>query len=123
MADFIGETNWLAAEVQSRADGALILKTDFGEFHAPPDAKVSVRQKVWLGFRPEAVEIGAGPTNSLATSIAQVSYLGEIEQYELRLSPGATIKAFEQNPEVIRRVGEPLAVHVRPQNLLVIPAA
>src|SRR6266480_3689429 len=53
VADFIGETNWLPAEVQRRSDDEVIVKTDFGEFHAPPDAKLSVQQKVWMGFRPE----------------------------------------------------------------------
>ena len=123
VADFIGETNWLPAEVQSRSDDDVIVKTDFGEFHAPPDAKLAVKQKVWMGFRPEAVEMGADRHNSLATTIAHVSYLGEIEQYELRLSPSATIKAVEQNPQQIRRVGQPLAVHVSPHNLLLIHSA
>jgi len=123
VADFIGETNWLPAEVQSRSDDAVIVQTEFGEFHAPLDAKLSVRQKVWMGFRPEAVEMGADRHNSLATTIAHVSYLGEIEQYELRLSPTATIKAVEQNPQQIRRVGQPLAVHVSPHNLLLLQSA
>src|SRR5262249_55586015 len=65
VADFIGETNWLPAEVHSRSDDAVIVKTGFGEFQAPPDAKFSVGQKVWLGFRPEAVEMGADGPNSL----------------------------------------------------------
>jgi hypothetical protein len=47
--------------------------------------------------------------------------LGEIEQYHLELATGQVIKAFEQNPLEIRRVGEPLAVHVRPHDLLVMP--
>ena len=123
VADFIGETNWLPAEVQRRSDDALIVKTDFGEFHAPPDAKLSVNQKVWLGFRPEAVEMGADQCNSLATTIAHVSYLGETEQYELRLSPSVTIKAVEQNPQQIRPVGQPLAVHISPHNLLLLHSA
>src|SRR5437879_4748624 len=122
VADFIGETNWLAAEVQGQFDGGMRLKTDFGEFCALANANLTIGQKVWLGFRPEAVEFGAGPGNSLALAIAQVSYLGEIEQYELRLSPAVTVKAFEQNPQEVRRVGELLTVHVRPQNLLVLPA-
>ena len=123
VADFIGETNWLPAEVQRRSDDEVIVKTDFGEFHAPLDAKFSVKQKVWMGFRPEAVEMGADRHNSLATTIAHVSYLGETEQYELRLSPSATIKAVEQNPQQIRRVGQPLAVHVSPHNLLLLHSA
>src|SRR6266478_2489543 len=72
VADFIGETNWLPAEVQRRSDDEVIVKTGFGEFHAPLDAKLSVKQKVWMGFRPEAVEMGADRHNSLATTIGHV---------------------------------------------------
>ncbi|PYM12766.1 MAG: spermidine/putrescine ABC transporter ATP-binding protein [Verrucomicrobia bacterium] len=121
VADFIGETDWLPAEVRGRSDGEMRLKTDFGDFRALPGDKPAADGKVWLGFRPEAVEMGAGQSNSLATTIAHVSYLGEIEQYELKLSSAVTIKALEQNPQEIRRVGEPLTVHIRPQNLLVLP--
>jgi hypothetical protein len=59
--------------------------------------------------------------NELSTRITHVSYLGEIEQYALEYAPGRTLKAFEQNPEEIRRLGEPLTVHVRPQDVLVLP--
>jgi len=86
-----------------------------------PDAKLTIGRKLWVGFRPEAVEMGAGGSNSLATTIRHVSYLGEIEQYELELPAGLVVKAFEQNPQEIRRIGESLAVHIRPQNLLMLP--
>jgi iron(III) transport system ATP-binding protein len=122
VADFIGETNWLPAEVQGLSDGEAQLKTEFGEFCARPAVRVDVGRKVWLGFRPEAVEIGAGECNSLVTTIALVTYQGEIEQYELKLSPAVTIKALELNPEEIRGAGGSLTVHIRPQNLFVLPA-
>ena len=80
--------------------------------HAPENTLDAFRQ---------AVEMGAGEGNSLETTIAHVSYLGEIEQYQLELSSAAVIKAFEQNPQEIRRVGQPLTIHIRPQNLLLLP--
>jgi len=79
--------------------------------------------RVLLGFRPEAVEIGDAAGNVLETRIAHVSYLGEIEQYRLELPNGAILKAFEQNPGEIRQQGAPLRIHVRPQNLLILPEA
>jgi iron(III) transport system ATP-binding protein len=122
VADFIGETNWLEAEVKSGNAGGLVLQTVAGVITAaaraaahPPGAKV------WLGFRPEAVQIGTNGINSFATTIAHVSYLGEVEQYGLEILPGKIIKAFEQNPAEIRHVGAPLTVHVRPQDCLVLP--
>ena len=62
------------------------------------------------------VSFPTGPTR-----IDHVSYLGEIEQYVLEYAPGRSLKAFEQNPLDIRRVGESLTVHVLPQDLLLLP--
>ena len=120
VADFIGETNWLAAEVSRQNGGETTLDTEFGNFRAEKLAPLKMGEKVWLGFRPETVEIGAGETNVLTTTIAQVSYFGEVEQYELKLPSGLIVKAFEQNPSSIRRKGEPLKIHIAPENLMVI---
>ena len=120
VADFIGETNWLAAEVISATESGLLLKSEVGLFKAVTRLNAPARSRVWLGFRPEAVQMGPHEINAFKTRIAHVSYLGEIEQYGLELSPGRIIKAFEQNPLEIRQVGMPLMVHVRPQDLLVL---
>jgi iron(III) transport system ATP-binding protein len=121
VADFIGETNWFSGTVRSNGGSEVTVETDAGVFRAVADRAPGVGKKVWLGFRPEAVVIGAGETNSFPSTIQQVSYLGEIEQYHLALPSGQTIKAFEQNPLEIRRAGTPLPVHLRPHDLLVLP--
>jgi iron(III) transport system ATP-binding protein len=120
VADFIGETNWYPAEVTGFAAAEATLKTEFGAFRAVSPKPRKAGEKVLLGIRPEAVEIGSGPENCLNTTICHVSYLGEVEQYGLELAPGIFLKAFEQNPAEIRRVGTPLKVHVRPQNALLM---
>ena len=121
VADFIGETNWVEAEVQSTVPSELVLRTALGSITVAANFSGKVSDKVWLGFRPEAVQIGASTANSFQTAIVHVSYLGEVEQYGLEYQPGKTIKAFEQNPVEIRKVGAPLTVHVRPQDCLVLP--
>lgn len=50
-----------------------------------------------------------------------MTYLGEIEQYLLELDGGVKLKAFEQNPVEIRQAGATLSVHVRPEDLFVLP--
>src|SRR6185436_14118567 len=161
VADFIGETNWFAGEVASTSPGGLVMNTGIGSFHsAAGGAEFKAGQPVWVGFRPEAVRLGPDERNRLVTTIRHVSYLGEIEQYELGMPPlpsakvvdplarpGASpiskpaadeklpafsvpgavaedlcLKAFEQNPVEIRRVGETLVVHVPPRDVLVLPA-
>ena len=121
VADFIGESNWLPARVQQRTATELRLHTEVGVFHAVGQPEFAEGRKVLLGFRPEAVEIGPAAVNVLETHIAHVSYLGEIEQYRLKLANDQLIKAFEQNPRDIRTEGTPLTVHVHPQNLLLLP--
>jgi ABC-type Fe3+/spermidine/putrescine transport system ATPase subunit len=77
--------------------------------------------KLWLGFRPEAVALGRGEMNNFSARITHVSYLGEIEQYELAFEDGTRFKVFEQNPRLIREVGARLELHVRPADLLILP--
>lgn len=121
VADFIGETNWIKAEVRFSSAEQLTLDTAVGEFLAPPNFELAPGSKAWLGFRPEAVQLGEGPHNTLATIIAEVSYLGDVEQYGLEVTPGITVKAVEQNPAAIRRPGERLTVHIDPADCLVLP--
>lgn len=121
VADFIGETNWIEAEVREANPARLVLRTDSGLLTAAGRAGLAPGQPVWLGFRPEAVRMGAGAENTIETGIVQVTYLGEIEQYLLELGSGARVKAFEQNPMTLRRAGEKLAVNLRPENLFVLP--
>ncbi len=121
VADFIGETNWLPSRVESSSNESVLLQTEVGPFTAATKTGFKTGDKVWLGFRPEAVQIGSSPVNGFKTIVAQVSYLGEIEQYGLEVSPGRVIKAFEQNPLEIRQLGAALAVHVRSQDCLVLP--
>ena len=121
VADFIGETNWLNTKVESVGLQSIELSSELGRLIGPARSEVGVGTRLLIGFRPEAVEIGPSEVNCFSTRIVAVSYLGEIEQYRLELPSGLVIKAFEQNPQHIRRVGEDLRIHVRPQNCLVLP--
>src|SRR2546423_4570954 len=63
VADFIGETNWLAARVESSSAESVLLQTEVGPFTATTKTGFKAGDKVWLGFRPEAVQIGSSPVN------------------------------------------------------------
>ena len=120
VADFIGESNWFAADVRAVSGEGLVLETDCGAFQTATNAGLKPGDKAWLGFRPESVQIGSNGVNSFQTRVTQVSYLGEVEQYLLEHGPGRTLKACEQNPSEPRQVGAALAVHVRPQDCLLL---
>ena len=121
VADFIGETNWLEGTVSGGQGSEISVETEVGVFRAQSAKRFTSGERVSLGFRPEAVEIGFGTINGFATEIHQVTYLGEIEQYALRVGSGRVIKAFEQNPREIRKPGTSLQVQVRPENFLLMP--
>ncbi|MGC8743454.1 MAG: ABC transporter ATP-binding protein [Verrucomicrobiia bacterium] len=118
VADFIGETNWLTGVVKESNSEELLIETMSAVFTVS-GAKVEKGKQVWLGFRPETVEIKTSQFNSLKTVIEEVIYLGEIEQYTLRLNGDIKIKAFEQNPVEIRRCGETLNIYISPHNFIV----
>jgi iron(III) transport system ATP-binding protein len=120
VADFIGETNWFDAVIRQVGPDGMVLESAIGNLQVARPANAAVGDTVSVGFRPEAVVVGADAVNSFETQIRQVSYLGEIEQYHLGVTTGQIIKAFEQNPLAIRRPGTPLTVHVRPEDLLVL---
>lgn len=123
VADFVGETNWLAAEVTEVGQDAVLLRSDHGLFTAPRRVGLKVGDRVVLGFRPEAVRVGPHPVNQLDATIAQVQYLGDAEHSVLTLSPSVTIKVSEQNPAEARRPGLCVRVHIPPSRLFVLPAA
>ena len=124
VADFMGETNWLAGHVVERAPGSVSLETGLGRFDAATTTPFSAGEAVWLGFRPEAVQIGADPVsargNTFEATIEQASYLGEIEQYGLRTQGELRVKAFEQNPPARREVGARVTVRVRAEDRIVL---
>jgi iron(III) transport system ATP-binding protein len=120
VAEFIGETNWLAGEVDGAEGNVVRVSTQVGAFEALCAGAWHRGQNVWLGFRPESIQIGPNAANSLVTTIREVYYLGEIEQYTLELAPGILIKALEQNPDRIRSIGAHLTVHLRPVDLLLL---
>ena len=121
VADFMSETNWIEARVRSITPEAILLESDLGPFRAARVSTASPETEVWLGFRPEAVAIGSAEVNSLAATVIGVSYLGEVESYDLEVSPGKRIKAIEQNPLQIRGPGASLRIHIRPQDCMVLP--
>jgi iron(III) transport system ATP-binding protein len=121
VADFIGATNWLRAQVQAVLPGEVVLDTEIGPLKAATTISFNNGETVWLGFRPESVQIGASKgVNCFSTTVAQISYLGDVEQYALDVGQGRVIKALEQNPRAVRRKGASLFIHVRPEDCLVL---
>jgi iron(III) transport system ATP-binding protein len=100
VADFMGETNFIGGTVLAVTDQVAV-RTALGDFSATAHGwQPQAGQKVVLSVRPEALRLStaAAPANSIAGSIQERVYLGEMAQYRFAAS-GETLKIYELNPK------------------------
>jgi len=86
VADFIGETNFLDADVETIANGRARCRVSGGlalEAEAPPGSKVGTR--VSLSVRPEKIGIGA-PRGGGDAVVERLTYLGTDTHYLVRVA-------------------------------------
>jgi iron(III) transport system ATP-binding protein len=135
VADFLGETNFISAEVKGRQDGHVLLETSAGmiasatfpdDLPATGNVTCSVRPEAFLleplhgdGPRPAAPATPAAATaNRFVAQRTDAVYLGEMAQHKLAVGD-MPIKAFELNPRIDASVRE-LAVSVDPRDVVVL---
>jgi iron(III) transport system ATP-binding protein len=122
VADFMGEINWLSGTVTQVEAGRLAIQTSAGPWVAQARDGIQKGQQVWMGFRPEAARLAETGSGGVPATIAENTFLGEIDQYQLTLAPDTRIKVFEQNAPEGREPGATVTVHVAPENLMIFPA-
>ena len=127
VADFVGETNFLEAEVVSTGDARLTATAGPHVFEAAVvQGSFAPGEKVTLSIRPEAwrlMQETPGPfataPNVLRGHITETVYLGEMAQY--RLEAGTiSLKVYELNPRFPVCPGECYA-SVAAEDVVVIP--
>ena len=104
VADFIGEINLF--EGRLGADGASIEGTAAGRLRAAAQADAAPGALVWAAVRPEKIAIApeppsSGGDNSVAATVVDIGYFGDMSMYKLRLAGGTQMKA------AIANVGRP----------------
>jgi iron(III) transport system ATP-binding protein len=130
VAEFIGGTNLLRGTLEEIGD-LLTVKTDAGIVRAKNGVKGIVRgEPVFCSVRPESLRLApatesSGPTdvtNRLVAEVQSMMYLGDNEQYALRLADNTTIRAVEYNPCARRaNLGEQIVVQFDPAAVVVLP--
>ncbi len=126
IAGFIGETNLLDGTVQSATNGQLLVQTPIGTLrstHFSPGFQNGDRVSVSL--RPEAVAIdwdrkGTGE-NYFQTQIEHLTYLGESEQFLLKVGKTSLKVNFYHAPEHSLKDGDALGCQVAAADVLVLP--
>ena len=98
IADFIGETNLLSGTV-AETGSAVVVDTPAGRLRSTAfDSNLRVGDRVQCSIRPESFRVaadGAGLDNALEGEVVRVFFLGNHDQYFLRLVDGSEIKALE----------------------------
>jgi len=124
VADFMGETNFIEGNVLAVA-GNVSVRTTLGDFSATAHGWTPASgQKVTLSVRPETLRLStaAAPVNSIAGTIRERVYLGEMAQY--RFESGAQmLKIFELNPRfAFGSEQAALFASAEPEDVVVLPA-
>ncbi len=101
VADFVGDANLIAVEIEAVADGAAHVRAGSLALRLP--AGHHGRGTAWLAIRPEAWRIYDAPAaNRLEARVARASYLGDHVEYRLATPVG---EVFAVDADVARLRG------------------
>ena len=132
VAEFIGGTNLLPGTL-AEVDDFLTVKTQAGIVRAKNGVKGMQRgDPVFCSVRPESLRLNrrgavtgnksSAATNELIGEVLSMMYLGDNEQYSLRLADSALVRAVEYNPATSKtKVGDRLALEFDAQAVVVLP--
>jgi putrescine transport system ATP-binding protein len=108
IAEFIGEVNLLDGQVETRESGRIVVSTrDAGAITVAEPRNPVTKTTVSVAIRPEKVKLsrrgpvsdvaGRGAINRLEGVITDVSYLGGLTVYKVRLDSGAFLRSSMAN--------------------------
>jgi ABC-type Fe3+/spermidine/putrescine transport system ATPase subunit len=128
VAKFIGGTNLIAGSL-AETGGLFAVKTDAGILRASHAPKGMNRGDPALcAVRPESVRLRpAGEPrseglNRLAGEVEGIMYLGDSEEYSVRLADGILVRALDYNPTMRKaEVGGRVALDIDPRDVVVLP--
>ena len=111
VANFMGETNFVAGTIVGGSGEDVRVKTAIGEIVGHTNgATLAAGADVTVSLRPESIRIGglvpAGAANVFDGSLTDTMYLGEVAQHLVSVAgQRAKLRAFELNPKVVARDG------------------
>ncbi|MFD0277574.1 ABC transporter ATP-binding protein [Kitasatospora sp. NPDC127111] len=131
VANFLGQSNLLPADVTGSEGGDLLLSAGGSRLAVPKARCATEAKKVHLGVRPEKITIEhssaevADGRNRLAGTVVDSSFIGVSTQYLVRTDGGQEVTVFEQNMERDARIvpGAPVVLHWNPAHSFALDAA
>ena len=125
VADFIGESNFIAGTVTGVSAPMIQVDTPAGALHARSNGRTwQTGARVLAAIRPEALQIvndGSPAENVLSARHIATTYLGEMAEHIVELTTGQRLKAFELNPSSSARTPERCTVRVDPADVMLVP--
>jgi spermidine/putrescine transport system ATP-binding protein len=126
VADFLGVSNLMSAEVATSGGGSSPCRIRLGEFELwAGRGELAAKGAVKLAIRPERVRLHpfeSGGANHLPGMVERVVFTGSATQVFVALAPGARIQAMTTNGtgELPWRQGTPVAVELPADSLRVL---
>ena len=104
VAGFIGETNFIEGTLAAK-DPDIQIETAMGTLHSSvePPKNLEIGAQVMCSIRPEAMQIDTSgvseQSNRVQAEVAQIMYLGEHEQYTMKLNEDLCVKLIDPYPD------------------------
>ena len=111
VADFLGDTNFIAGKLIDVANEQGTIRTEDGWSFSGmlSDPSLKPGNPVVAGVRPEKIHVadaGETPTNTCTATIAEVVYSGDVTRYEVRAPGDVTLTVSAPNRANIARYQE-----------------
>lgn len=132
VANFLGQSNLIEAEIQGREGGQVNVRVQGALASIPTDRAHSESGKGWLGIRPEKVLIAEAGQSIDAPGdvitggyITDVSFVGVSTQYMVKMPWGQELMVFEQNTGSRRMLtsGTKVDISWRPEYAFLLDAS
>ncbi|MFM9995350.1 MAG: ABC transporter ATP-binding protein [Phycisphaerales bacterium] len=132
-AEFLGDTNFLAATVAERAPGRTLLDTPAGRLRstaAPPP--LAGGEQAVCSIRPESLRIvseaaARDAANVIRGRVVSCVYLGETAQLEVEAPGGARLRVAQLNPQAPPTLAadpaSDLVLAIDPDDVVILPAS
>ncbi|MET7935763.1 ABC transporter ATP-binding protein [Streptomyces sp. NPDC005322] len=136
VANFLGTSNLIEAEIADKSGGDLVLTADCGRLALPADrcsAPVRTGGKLLVGVRPEKISLAHAEDaatvpegrNKITGRIADSSFIGVSTQYVIKAPGCPEFAVYEQNIERDARLvpGAEVVLHWNPAHTFGLDAA
>jgi iron(III) transport system ATP-binding protein len=130
VASFIGETNFFHGKVVSLEEGKARVQLNDLEEAILVSKRIyeglELGETVIISIRPECIHFEESVTpnedyNKVMCTVEESTYLGELEQYSLRLKEHTdSIKSIHLNPFMIRKAGTKEKVYIHPNDVVLL---